>query len=120
MTKIYNGVGIGARHGADNGVFTDAEHLWFWFMSGRRIKSGFGQRGDDRFRPCELLDVELLITRMYFSGRLSGGELRVLKKYGEARRAPNQFAFGENRDAMIWAEAMRAIARAARTRGWLE
>jgi len=100
--------------------FPNAEHLWFWFISSRRIKNGLARRGDDWFRPCELLDVEVLITQAYLSGRLSAAELEVLKKYGEMRRVPNQHAFDENRDAMLWASAMRVIARMARGRGWVE
>jgi len=101
-------------------IFIDAEHLWFWFVSGRQIKNGLTRRGGEWFRPCELVDVETLITRMYLSGRLSADELGVIKKYGELRRAPNQYVFNENRDAILWVSAMRAISAAARKKGWVE
>ncbi|MDR1826600.1 MAG: hypothetical protein LBQ49_02820 [Rickettsiales bacterium] len=109
------------NNGDEKNAFADAEHLWFWFVSCRRIKNGFGRRiADAWFRPCELLDVEVLLTQMYLSGRIGANELEVLKKYGEMRRAPNQHAFDENQDAALWASAIRALARAARNKGWVE
>jgi len=102
------------------GTFADAEHLWFWFVSGRRIKSGLRRGGGELYRPCELLDVEALVTKMYLAGRLSVQELEVLKKYGEARRVPNQHVFAENKDAALWGSAIRTLGIAARSRGWIE
>lgn len=103
----------------ENGQFPDAEHLWFWFISGKQIKNCLG-RGGDRFRPCELLDVETLVTKLYLSGRLTVTELESMKKYGELRRMPNQYTFAENKDAAAWLSAMRTLGTAARRRGWIE
>jgi hypothetical protein len=100
--------------------FADAEHLWFWFVSSRRIRSGFRHGGENETRPCELLDVETLITRMYLSGKISAAELECLKKYGDMRRGPNQYMWDENKDAALWLSGMRAIGIAARDRGWIE
>jgi hypothetical protein len=99
--------------------FRDAEHLWFWFISSRRLQNGMRRGGGDA-RPCELIDMETLVTQMYLSGRLDAGQLGVLKKYGDLRRAPNQHVWAENKDARIWIGAMGAIADAARRKGWVE
>lgn len=101
-------------------AFADAEHLWFWFISSSRIKNGFSRCAADWFRPCELVDVETLVTRLYLAGSLTTDELEVLKKYGEARRAPNQHTYDENKDVILWHSAIKAIGIAARRRGWVE
>ncbi|MDR1071984.1 MAG: hypothetical protein LBL21_05070 [Rickettsiales bacterium] len=99
--------------------FQDAEHLWFWFISSRRLQNGLNRGGGDT-RSCELIDIETLVTQMYLSGRLSVRQLETLKKYGDLRRAPNQHVWAENKDAQLWASAMGAIAAAARRKGWVE
>jgi hypothetical protein len=100
--------------------FQDAEHLWFWFISSMHIKNGFSRNNDYNCRPCELLDVETLVTRLYLSGKFTSNQLEVMKKYGELRRAPNQYVFSENKDAILWHNAMRQLAVAARSKGWIE
>ena len=99
--------------------FPDAEHMWFWFISSRRIKNGFSRSAENDARPCELVDVETLVTQMYLAGRISAAELEVMKKYGELRRAPNQYLWRENRDAAMWASAMRALESAGCGKGWI-
>jgi hypothetical protein len=117
MTKTQIDVSISESR---QNAFPDAEHLWFWFMSGRMIKNDLRRGGGPGFRPCELIDVEILITRMYLSGRLTAAELEVLKKYGQLRRCPSRHAFDENKDAFAWGSAMKAIGDAARAKGWVE
>jgi hypothetical protein len=101
-------------------VFYDAEHLWFWFISSRNMQNGFRNTNRNMQRPCELLDIEILVTQLYLSGRLSVSELEVIKKYGEMKRCPNLYMWNENRDAALWLSAMRSIGTAARSRGWIE
>jgi len=103
----------------ENNLFNDAEHLWFWFISSRRIQSGFTRPGACN-RPCELLDIETLVTQMYLSGRITVGELEVLKKYGELRKIPNQHIWKENKDAALWSSAIAALGSACRKKGWIE
>ena len=100
--------------------FPNAEHLWFWFISSRKIQNRLGQRDVWPGRCCELLDVETLITKLYLAGRLSAAELRALEKYGTRRRVPNQHAHAENRDAALWSSAMRTIGAECRAKGWVE
>ena len=100
--------------------FINAEHLWFWFISSRRLQNGLGRRGECTGRPCELLDIETLITQMYLAGRITAQELEVLKKYGETRRVPNQYVWSENKDAALWSRAMKTLDGALRNKGWIE
>ena len=103
--------------------FRDAEQLWFWFISGTQFRSTLrhaGRMRETSFRPCESLDIETLITRLFLSGRISREQLEILKQYGERRRAPSQHIWSENRAAMLWTEAMRILQLAFGAKGWIE
>lgn len=100
--------------------FHNAEQLWFWFVYSRAIRNGFvNNAGHASRRPCELIDVESLITKLYLSGKLSGEQLEIMKKFGDRRRAPHQHIWAENRAAQLWQRAMDEINDAARARGWV-
>lgn len=95
--------------------FHDAEQMWFWFIYSKYVQSGFVQNHRSGSRKiCELLDVETLITKLYLSGNLSEEQLRVMKKYGDKRRAPHQYIWQENHDANLWKSAMDVLENAAR------
>lgn len=101
--------------------FQSAEQLWFWFLYSRAMQSGFIRNaGTPTRRPCELLDVETLITKLYLAGRLSDEQLTVMKKFGDRRRAPHQHIWAENRAADMWRRAMETIGNAAQKRGWID
>lgn len=105
--------------------FRDAEQLWFWFLTCRKkdmFKTAvhFGKTITKNPYPCEAIDVETLITRLYLSGKLSEQQLTVLKEFGDMRRAPNQHIWKENTQAALWHDAMKKIAVAANTKQWLE
>ena len=101
--------------------FQSAEQLWFWFVYSRSVQSGFSRGASHATRrPCELLDVETLITKLYLAGRLSDEQLAVMKKFGDRRRAPHQYIWAENRAADLWRRAMDTIDVAARGRGWID
>ena len=100
--------------------FRDAEQLWFWFISSNRIRDGLRRAGESSFRPCEIVDVETLVTRLFLAGRLSKSQLEVMKQYGERRRAPTQHVWAENRAAALWTDAMRTLQTAAHAKGWLD
>ena len=113
--------GCGPTSGAGSAVrFRDAEHLWLWFMSSSKIRTGFSRRGSGGLRPCELVDVEALVTRLYLVGRISAPQLAVLKKYGDILRAPNRFNVDETSSAQLWQSAIAEIQASARRRGWVE
>ncbi len=101
--------------------FQNAEQLWFWFMYSKQMReNNFGRmRTSPTRRPCEVLDVETMITKLYLSGRLDNEQLCVMKKYGDKRRAPHQYIWNENRDAQLWCNAMKTIEAAARSRDWI-
>ncbi len=100
--------------------FNNAEQLWFWFLYSRSVRNGFMRGGVSRRRPCELLDVETLITKLYLSGQLSDAQLSVIKEFGDRRRAPHQHIWSENRAAALWRDAMHILGVAAQKRGWIE
>ena len=100
--------------------FQNAEQMWFWFLYSRSVRNGFMRGGTSNRRPCELLDVETLVTKLYLSGQLSDAQLRVLKDFGDRRRAPHQHIWSENRAASLWRDAMNTLGAAAQKRGWVE
>ena len=101
--------------------FQNAEQLWFWFMYSRSVRSGFTHNASRATRrPCELLDVETLVTKLYLSGRLTDEQLEIMKKFGDRRRAPHQYVWSENHAADMWRRAMETLDTAARGRGWIE
>lgn len=101
--------------------FHNAEQMWFWFVYSRSVRGGMiHSRTAPTRRICELLDVETLVTKLYLAGRLSDEQLRVLKEFGDRRRAPHQYIWAENRAADLWRRAMDTIGDAARGRGWVE
>lgn len=101
--------------------FHNAEQMWFWFVYSKAVRGGMAHsRTAPTRRICELLDVETLITKLYLAGRLSDEQLRVLKDFGDRRRAPHQYIWAENRAADLWRRAMETIGDAARARGWVE
>ena len=101
--------------------FQNAEQLWFWFIYSRSVQSGFSHVASRATRrPCELLDVETLVTKLYLAGRLSDEQLTIMKKFADRRRAPHQYVWAENRAADLWRRAMDTLDVAARARGWIE
>ncbi len=99
--------------------FQNAEQLWFWFMYSKSVQNGFCYNKSSIRRPCELLDVETLITKLYLSGKLSSAQLETLKKFGDKKRAPHQYIYSENKSAALWKTAMETITESAKTKGWL-
>lgn len=101
--------------------FQNAEQLWFWFLYSKSIRNGFSRtNAHSTRRPCEVLDVETLITKLYLSGQLNDAQLDVMKRFGDKRRAPHQHIWQENRAADLWRRAMDTIAVAAVQRGWID
>ena len=102
-----------------NEQFQNAEQLWFWFLYSRSVQNNFLHKSSGVRRPCELLDVETLITKLYLCGKLSPEQLEVMKKFGDKKRAPHQYIYSENKCASRWDSAMKTLDIAARKRGWL-
>ena len=100
--------------------FHNAEQLWFWFLYSKSIQNGFKYNKSTIKRPCEILDVETLITKLYLSGKLSEEQLNVMKKFGDKKHAPYQYVYSENRAAALWNSAMKVLDSAARKNGWIE
>ena len=101
--------------------FQSAEQLWFWFLYSKSVRNDFSRlRTNPTKRPCEVLDVETLITKLYLCGKLSDEQLCVMKTFGDKRRAPHQYIWKENRAAAQWKNAMDVIDDAAKKRGWID
>lgn len=99
--------------------FQNAEQLWFWFLYSKSIQNGFNRNRSSVHRPCELIDVEMLITKLYLCGKLSDEQLKVMKKFGDKRHAPYQYMFSENKSAALWKSAMDTITEYAKNKGWI-
>jgi len=100
--------------------FQNPEQLWFWFLYSKSIQNGFVRNHSSVKRPCELLDVETLITKLYLSGKLSEEQLNIMKKFGDKKRAPHQYIYSENHAAALWDTAMKTLGNAAHKNGWIE
>ena len=99
--------------------FQNAEQLWFWFLYSKSIQNGFNRNRSSLRRPCELIDVETLITKLYLCGKLSDEQLNVMKKFGDKKRAPHQYIYSENKSAALWKSAMDILSEYAAAKGWL-
>lgn len=100
--------------------FQNAEQLWFWFLYSKSVRNDFSRtRHTPTKRPCEILDVETMITKLYLSGKLTDEQLAVMKKFGDKRRAPHQHIWNENHAAAQWRAAMAVIDVAAKKSGWI-
>ncbi len=101
--------------------FQSAEQLWFWFLYSKSMQNGFSYRAaNSTKRPCEILDVETMITKLFLAGLLNENQLETMKKFGDKRRAPHQHIWTENKDAARWKSAMMVIHNNAKKRGWIE
>ena len=59
-------------------------------------------------------------TKLYLAGRISDEQLRIMKQFGDKRRAPHQYIWTENKAAALWRDAMNTLQHAAATRGWID
>ncbi len=101
--------------------FHSAEQLWFWFLYNKSVQNSIIRTQiNSTNRVCVPLDIEIMITKLYLSGRLSDEQLNVMKTFGDKKRAPHQYIWRENRAAALWASAMETIGCAAKQRGWIE
>lgn len=99
--------------------FQNAEQIWFWFLYSKSVQNGLNRNNSSLRRPCELVDVETAITKLYLCGKLSDAQLDVMKKFGDKRRAPHQYVFSENKSAALWNSAMETLNEYAIAKGWI-
>lgn len=104
-----------------NGIekFQNAEQLWFWFLYSKSMQNGFNYHRSSVKRPCEILDVETLITKLYLCGKLTDEQLNIMKKFGDKKRSPHQYIYSENRATALWNSAMDVLKDYASKKGWL-
>lgn len=103
----------------DDKKFLDAESLWLWFCCSLKTRARMYGFGYAVKRPCELVDVEVMIIKLYLCGKLTDKYLRVMKRYGDRRRAPHQGIRSQQRDSALWREAMDTLNKECRARGWI-
>lgn len=99
--------------------FQNAEQLWFWFLYSKSVQNGFRCHKSSIKRPCEILDVESLVTKLYLCGKLNTEQLEIMKKFGDKKRAPHQYIYSENRASAVWKSAMEVLGDSASKKGWL-
>lgn len=102
--------------------FQNAEQMWFWFLCSKSLRNNVGRPTNNYSdkKVCELVDVETLITKLYLCGKLTDEQIKVMKEFGDKRRAPHQYIWRENRAAAVWRDAMETINNAAIAKGWIE
>ena len=101
--------------------FQSAEQMWFWFLYSKSIRNNFARmHGTPTRRPCEVLDVETMITKLYLAGKLTDEQLTVMKHFGDKRRAPHQHIWNENRAVNLWNRAMDVLYDGAKKRGRID
>jgi hypothetical protein len=101
--------------------FQSAEQMWFWFLYSKSVRNNFTRMHTTQTRrPCEILDVETMITKLYLSGKITEEQLCVMKKFGDKRRTPHQHIWSENRAADQWNRAMQVLQNAAQKNGWID
>lgn len=101
--------------------FQSAEQMWFWFLYSKSVRNNFSRMHSVQTRrPCEILDVETMITKLYLCGKLNDEQLMVMKKFGDKRRVPHQHIWNENRAADQWKRAMNVLEVEAQKRGWID
>ena len=82
--------------------FQNAEQLWFWFMYSKSVQNGFTHNHSNIRRPCEILDVETLVTKLYLCGKLSDEQLVVLKKvWGQKTRPTSIYIQRKSRSSTL-------------------
>lgn len=99
--------------------FNTAEQLWFWFVYSKCVRTPFSRTFTTTKRPCELMDVEILITKLYLSGKITREQLEIMRLYADKRRSPNPNIYTEFRHCILWDKAMATIEHFARLRGWI-
>ena len=88
--------------------FNSAEETWFWFCKYNGRKDGFRHESSAKTvsRPCFLDDVYVVVTRLFFSGKIAKNHMNALVRYGKRQVVPDGRIFEEAEDAQLWREAM--------------
>lgn len=100
--------------------FATAEAAWFWFIEnwtarveGARFTAGAGRT----LRPCEPMDIFVVLDRLYRNRRLTRAHLLVLRHYGRRGEAPDPRRVKEMRAHELWTQAMEILATAFERKG---
>ncbi len=110
-------------------LFENEEDLWFWYHTCLKLKES--KQCYCRFeRPCEPMDITILIQRLHETGMLLTGHLITLKTFGKQGFKPDHNIHGkhqrdnENRDERIasetWREAMLVLNFVFKQKGFIK
>ncbi len=108
-----------AEMGAETSFESVAE-AWFWTMdalAARREGVRSGGTKDAVHRPCEPDDVLKCLDGLYRQGRIDLAHARVLRKWAEQGRAPQQRHPAERSDLLLWCEALERLEGPLRRKG---
>ncbi len=92
--------------------FQSVEQVWFWFVQaytarqdGARVTAGAGTCN----RPCEPVDIMVILDKLHRNRRLLIDHMKVLKHYGVRQLPPDPYRVKEARAATLWQEAMAIL-----------
>ncbi len=90
--------------------FRSAEAVWFWFVEAHnKAMANRGRYKRYASKPCEPVDVQNIVMRLYKTGVLKTHHLKVMTKYGDLQYRPGQFNPRERSDYSIWRDAFENI-----------
>ena len=95
--------------------FTTAQDAWFWFIDAQTAKeAGVYMKSASGFynRPCEPVDILVILDRLYRKRQLLRDHVLVLRHYGKRKMPPDSRRIKEQRAAMLWDEAMDILEEA--------
>ncbi len=92
--------------------FETAEDAWFWFIQaytarhdGAKITADAGAIA----RPCEPVDILVILEKLYRNRRLLRDHVLVLRHYGKRQIPPDPSRLKEVRAHTLWKEALRIL-----------
>ncbi len=98
--------------------FASVEEAWYWTLAALRARrEGGGAAGRRVARPCDPDDVMRCLDTLYRRRRIDLVHARILRIWGERRRAPNPARPAERGDWRLWREAMERLDWPLRVKG---
>jgi hypothetical protein len=98
------------RAALDVEPFPSVEAAWFWTMLHLLMRRD-GNRciGETPLRPCKPDDIVRCVDLLFRKRRIDLAHARVLRIWGERRRAPDPSKPLEAHDARLWREAIQEM-----------
>ena len=89
-------------------LFLSAEEAWFWYVrcETARLEGVRFHAEADEMRPCDPDDIYRAVMRLYRTGRIVAGHLKVIGCFGRMGFPPDPRSREEEMAARIWDETM--------------